>query len=91
MQAPTTDQIREAIDSGTTGEKVGMPDPAVAPLGTDAEAAGTPPTEAERVLVAKTAPRPRQVRHRPVGVPLYIGLILAIAAVVVIIITLAAP
>jgi hypothetical protein len=53
-QAPTTDQIRHAIDSGATGEKVGHPDPAAAPLGTDAEAGGSSPTPAERRLEAST-------------------------------------
>ncbi len=36
------DQLRFDIDSGRTGDKVAFPDPAVAPLGTDEEAAGTP-------------------------------------------------
>jgi hypothetical protein len=34
------EQLRAEIDSGRTGEKVGFPDPAAAPLGTDAEAGG---------------------------------------------------
>ena len=38
----TTDQLRHDIDQGRTGDKVRFPDPAVAPLGTDEEAAGTP-------------------------------------------------
>jgi hypothetical protein len=41
---PNTEQLRNAIDTGKTGEKVAFPDPAAAPLGTDDEAAGTPPT-----------------------------------------------
>lgn len=49
-QVPTTEQIRDAIDSGATGEKVCHPDPAAAPLGTDAEASGNGPTSAERQL-----------------------------------------
>jgi hypothetical protein len=38
-------QARDQIDSGATGDKVGYPDPATTPLGTDAEAGGssTPP------------------------------------------------
>jgi hypothetical protein len=36
------DQLRHDIDSGRTGDKVSAPDPAIAPLGTDDEAAGTP-------------------------------------------------
>ena len=47
---PTADQIRDTIDSGKTGEKLDFPDPAVAPLGTDAEAAGNPPTHTERAI-----------------------------------------
>lgn len=38
-----TAQLRAAIDRGATGSKVPFPDPAAAPLGTDEEAAGTPP------------------------------------------------
>jgi hypothetical protein len=38
----TTEQLRHDIDQGRTGDKVRFPDPAVAPLGTDEEAAGTP-------------------------------------------------
>jgi hypothetical protein len=34
------EQLRDQIDSGKTGEKVGYPDPATVPLGTDAEAGG---------------------------------------------------
>lgn len=38
----TTEQLRHDIDSGRTGDKVAVSDPAAAPLGTDEEAAGTP-------------------------------------------------
>ena len=40
---PTSDRLRTEIDTGRTGDKIGFPDPAAAPLGTDDEAAGTPP------------------------------------------------
>jgi hypothetical protein len=40
----TTDRLRDDIDSGRTGDKVAASDPAAAPLGTDDEAAGTPPS-----------------------------------------------
>jgi len=43
-QGATTAQLREAIDAGRTGSKVPNPDPAASPLGTDDEAAGTPPS-----------------------------------------------
>ena len=40
----TTARLRADIDSGRTGEKVATIDPAAAPLGTDDEAGGTPPS-----------------------------------------------
>lgn len=40
----TTAQLKADINSGRTGDKVGGIDPAASPLGTDDEAAGTPPT-----------------------------------------------
>jgi hypothetical protein len=39
----TVAQLRRDIDSGATGDKVPVLDPASAPLGTDDEAAGAPP------------------------------------------------
>ncbi len=39
----TTDQLRNDIDAGRTGDKVPFGDPAAAPLGTDEEAAGASP------------------------------------------------
>jgi hypothetical protein len=40
-------QLKHDIDSGRTGDKIPVFDPAAAPLGTDEEAAGTPtPPEA---------------------------------------------
>jgi hypothetical protein len=38
----TAEQLRYDIDQGFTGDEVRASDPAVAPLGTDEEAAGTP-------------------------------------------------
>lgn len=49
---PTAEQLRADIDSGRTKDKVGHSDPAAAPLGTDDEAAGTPPT-ADQVAMAR--------------------------------------
>lgn len=46
---PTADRLRREIDSGQTGDKTPASDPAAAPLGTDDEAAGTPPTPEERL------------------------------------------
>jgi hypothetical protein len=87
-QVPTTDQMRDAIDSGATGEKVGYPDPAAAPLGTDAEAAGKSPTPTERRLEANT-----QVAHPPAVPPdgrlVYFGLIGLVAGAILVIGTIA--
>src|SRR3954451_14721193 len=51
---------RAATDRGLTGDKVPGFDPAAAPLGTDAESAGTPP-------VAADPPLPEAARADPSG------------------------
>lgn len=43
----TADALRGRIDEGRAGDKVDFPDPAASPLGTDDEAAGTPPLPAD--------------------------------------------
>jgi hypothetical protein len=48
----TIERLRAEIDTGRTGDKVAGSDPAAAPLGTDDEAAGTPPRP-EDVAVAR--------------------------------------
>ncbi len=48
----TSDALRTAIDRGAGSDKVRFPDPAAAPLGTDDEAAGTPPTTEQRRMAA---------------------------------------
>lgn len=50
---PRAGQLREAIDSGETRDKVDFPDPAAAPLGTDAEAGGRPPSREEIELAMR--------------------------------------
>jgi len=57
MPGKTTSQLRDDIDSGRTGEKVPYGDPAAAPLGTDDEAGGRAPSEAEREIAASTEPQ----------------------------------
>jgi uncharacterized protein HemX len=42
----TVEQLRNDIDHGRTCDKIDAPDPSVAPLGSDEEAAGTPPDPA---------------------------------------------
>ncbi|MFT0860746.1 hypothetical protein [Ancylobacter sp. G4_0304] len=46
----TAERLRAEIDRGRAGDKVPFPDPAAAPLGTDDEAAGMPPTASEVAL-----------------------------------------
>ena len=63
MLAPTISKLRDDIDRGRTGDKIAWPDPAVAPLGTDEEAAGTPiPPEA---VAQAHAYELREVQHWP--------------------------
>jgi hypothetical protein len=59
---PTADQLRADINSWRAGDKVPMLDPAVAPLDTDDEAAGTPPSP-EAVAMARAAET--RTLHRP--------------------------
>src|SRR5690606_40414016 len=49
-------QVRARIDRGETGDKEAAPDPATVPLGTDAEAGGTP-TASEHVARSFAAER----------------------------------
>jgi hypothetical protein len=49
---PTTAMLKGDIDSGRTGDKNPVFDPALSPLGTDDEAAGTPPN-AFRIALAR--------------------------------------
>jgi hypothetical protein len=45
-----SENLRDDIDQGRTGDKVPFRDPAAAPLGADDEAAGHPPTSEEVAL-----------------------------------------
>jgi hypothetical protein len=56
----TLEQLRADIDSGRTGDKVSNVDPAMAPLGTDEEAAGTPPSPAAIALTRRLETRQHQ-------------------------------
>ncbi len=49
---PNIDELRARIDRGENGDKIPFADPAAAPLGTDEEAGGTPPT-AEQLSIAQ--------------------------------------
>lgn len=90
----TADALRHALDHGKGGDKVDFADPAAAPLGTDDEAAGFPPTRAQRAEAARqelgahrtaeeaqtdhTAPRRAQGGTMP---PLWVVLILLLVVV----------
>jgi hypothetical protein len=83
---PTIDQLRGDIDRGRTGDKVKVSDPAAAPLGTDDEAAGTPPS-GEAVRQAREYERAigRKVHgdaDDAAAVRIYVAIILALVALV---------
>ena len=59
-EASTADKLRKEIDRGKAGDKSDFPDPAAAPLGTDAEAGGSPPTREELERARK-----EEVERRP--------------------------
>jgi hypothetical protein len=82
----TTDRLRKDIDRGRSGDKVGVVDPAAAPLGTDEEAAGTPvPAEAvaqahhQEVLTSAATSRRSRRDH---SVAIYVALISAVCAAI---------
>lgn len=81
-EAPNVDQLRAAIDSEAAGDKVGFPDPAASPLGTDAEAGGSPPAAetVRQVYQAEIRSRsPQNARHRSA-----LSIVLAFIVVIVI-------
>jgi hypothetical protein len=77
------EQLRSDIDSGRTGDKVDHPDPAAAPLGTDAEAGGA----------ATEFPDERRAgphkRSGTTGFWVYFGAVVMIGAIATILIWLA--
>jgi hypothetical protein len=69
LTGSTISQLRDDIDAGRTGDKIDWPDPAAVPLGTDEEAAGTPPDPwavetARRIEVSRPC---KSIAHRGVG------------------------
>jgi hypothetical protein len=69
LNTSTISQLRDDIDAGRTGDKLEWPDPAAVPLGTDEEAAGTPPDQwavetARRIEVSRPS---KSFAHRGVG------------------------
>jgi hypothetical protein len=78
---PTSERLRRDIDSGRAGDKVDYPDPAAAPLGADDEAAGFPPSAAERRLAARAQTNDERPDMRGRFVKLALLAIVVIAAV----------
>jgi len=72
---PTADRLRYEIDRGRGGDKVDASDPAVAPLGTDDEAGGSPPTPAQvkQAYANEIAPGPSSENVGDTGVLIYMG------------------
>jgi hypothetical protein len=83
---PTTvDRLRHEIDRGVTGDKIPASDPAAAPLGSDAEAGGAPPTREEidlearrRTTVSAEPPRRRAPWVWAAGLLIVLVLVLAL-------------
>ncbi|MEA2976058.1 MAG: hypothetical protein QOF19_1578 [Alphaproteobacteria bacterium] len=84
-QAPAApDRLRRDIDSGRTGDKVPVIDPAAAPLGTDDEAGGTR-LSAQAARMAQSAearrkPEPPKEGHMHIW---YIGGIVVAALIII--------
>lgn len=90
-EAPTVAQLKGDIDSGRTGDKVAHMDVGAAMLGTCEEAGGAPPTPQQVKLARANEAASEQVRaaadphgKRPWTMPLYVGIIAAICAVLVV-------
>jgi hypothetical protein len=82
--APTSAKLKHDIDSGRGGDKIHAIDPAAAPLGTDDEAAGTPPTRRQLVMAHRSeiGSLPSGDKGSDWGVQIYIALLVTIASVV---------
>jgi hypothetical protein len=82
LSRSTVEQLRDDIDHGRTGDKIDAFDPAVAPLGADEEAAGTPP-DPSAVEAARAIERSRPWRstsHRGTATWLLTAFLIALGA-----------
>jgi hypothetical protein len=81
---PTAAQLRKEIDRGRAGSKVDHPDPTAAPLGTDDEAAGTPPSPAAVAMAhrheVENAPARTSTSKLGRGAYIYAGILAVIIA-----------
>ncbi|WP_173932719.1 hypothetical protein [Chelativorans sp. Marseille-P2723] len=80
---PTAQRLRADIDDGKTGEKIRYPDPAAVPLGTDAEAAGQPPSIEERKQEAESRAYTSEPAERGRGTLLIYALLIVGTALIV--------
>lgn len=94
----TADALRHALDRGQGGDKVDFIDPAAAPLGTDDEAGGHPPTPGQIRQAARDELGPARSPHDKRArrtIPLRakdgigLGLMLGVVLVVVLLVALA--
>jgi hypothetical protein len=83
-KAPTSAMLKNDIDRGRGGDKVNAIDLAAAPLGTDDEASGTPPTRRQLEMAHRSeiGSRPSGDKGLDWGVQIYIALVVTIAFVV---------
>jgi hypothetical protein len=83
----SVERLRHDIDSGRTADKIRAPDPALAPLGTDEEAAGTPVDSAraaEARRIETSGPPMVPERHASLGHPwIIVAIVLILAALLV--------
>jgi hypothetical protein len=80
---PTTAKLRHDIDHGRGRDKVDVIDPAAAPLGTDEEAAGTPPSGPAVARAHADEIDPKTDRRSDAAVPIHIGAIILLFGLIV--------
>ena len=91
---PTSAMLKADIDSGRTGDKVGVLDPGLSSLGTDDEAAGRPPSPVQVALARFHEVLGRSIRNGETATDAhkgrdntfvgFLGLIVAIAVVLLV-------
>lgn len=86
--AMTTDAERAQIDSGQMRDKIVFPDPAAAPLGTDAEAGGATASQSAVSRDQASADRPpspeapREKRQRGLALAGWLGLLVLVLGLI---------
>ena len=92
QHASTPPQLQDDIQHGRTSDKVRGPDPAMAPLGTDEEAAGTPtgPLELSQARAAEKHPSVTTDPERSNKYATWSGVLIWIAAVTFLVVVVGA-